>query len=264
MLTVFAVVGFFGPLHDPRVLAELLAHLLDDLAAGAADRLDREGREQVDHHAADDQPDQHVGAGQVEEAVEVEAGRRLVRQLALEGREQHQRGERGGADRVALGDRLGRVADRVERVGDVADVLRQLRHLGDAAGVVGDRPEGVEGDDQAAERELRHHGDADAVDAGELVGAEDRQRDHQRRSGGRLEALGEPLDDVRRVTGLRRLGDRLHRPEAGRRVVVGDHEQQRGDGDADHGAEPEVGDADGVGARCWRGRAAAGRSSASR
>ena len=169
------------------------------------------------------------------------------RQLALEGGEQHQRGERGGADRVALGDRLGRVADRVERVGDVADLLGQVRHLGDAAGVVGDRPEGVEGDDQAAERELRHHGDADAVDAGQLVGAEDRQRQHQRRSGGRLVALGEPLDDVGRVARLRGLGDRLHRAEAGRRVVVGDHEQQRGHGDADHGAEPEVGDADRVG-----------------
>ena len=197
--TVFAVVGFFGALHDPRVLAELLAHLFDDLAAGAADRLDREGGEQVDHHAADDQPDQHVGRGQVEEAVEVESGGRFVGEFALEGGEQHQRGERGGADRVTLGDRLGRVADRVERVGDVANVLGQVGHLGDPAGVVGDRPEGVEGDDQAAERELRHHGDADAVDPGELVGAEDRQREHQRRGGGRLEALGEPLDDVRRV-----------------------------------------------------------------
>ena len=125
-------------------------------------------------------------------------------------------------------------------------LLRQLRHLGDAAGVVGDRPEGVEGDDQAAERELSHHGDADAVDAGELVGAEDRQGEDERRSGGRLVALGEALDDVGRVTGLRGLGNRLDRAEAGRRVVVGDHEQQRGDGDADHGAEPEVGDADRV------------------
>ena len=168
-------------------------------------------------------------------------------QFALEGREQHQRRKRGRADRVALGDGLGRVADRVERVGDVADVLRQVRHLGDAAGVVGDRPEGVEGDDQAAERELRHHGDADAVDAGQLVGAEDRQRENQSRGRGGLEALGEPLDDVGRVAGLRRVGDRPHRAEAGRRVVVGDHEQQRGDGDADHGAEPEVGDADRAG-----------------
>ena len=74
--------------------------------------------------------------------------------LDLERREQHQRGEHGRADRVALGDGLRRVADRVERIGDVADVLGQLRHLGDAAGVVGDRAERVERDDQAGQREL--------------------------------------------------------------------------------------------------------------
>ena len=173
--------------------------------------------------------------------------RRLAGEFALEGREQHQRRERRRADRVALGDRLGRVADRVERVGDVADVLGQVGHLGDAAGVVGDRPEGVEGDDQPAERELRHHGDADAVDPRQLVGGEDRQRQDQRRGGGRLEALRQPLDDVGRVAGLRCLGDRLDRSEAGRRIKFGDPEQQRGHRDPDHGAEPEVGDADRVG-----------------
>src|SRR6476646_8865868 len=240
----FAVLGLFGPLHNPRVVFELFADLLDHLPAGAADGLDRQSGEQVDHHAADDQPDQHVRAGQVEEPVEVVPLRGFVGELALEGGEQHQRRERGGADRVTLGHGLGGVADRVERVGDVADVLRQLRHLGDAAGVVGDRPEGVEGDDQTAERELGHHGDADAVDAGELVGAEDRQGDDERRGGGRLEALGEALDDVRRVPGLGGAGDRLHRPEPGRRIKFGNHEEQRRDCDADHRAEPAVGDRD--------------------
>ena len=71
----------------------------------------------------------------------------------------------------------------------------------------------------------------------------------QGRSRGRLEALGEACDDVRRVPGLRGLGDRLHRPEAGRRIKFGDPEEQRGDRDADHGAEPEVGDADRLGRR---------------
>ena len=46
---------------------------------------------------------------------------------------QHERGERGRADRIALRDRLGRVADRVERVGAVADIVGQARHLGDPA-----------------------------------------------------------------------------------------------------------------------------------
>ncbi len=63
-----------------------------------------------------------------------------------------------------------------------------------------------------------------------------------RRGGRRLEALGEALDDVRRVTRLRRLRDRLDRAEAGRRVEVGDHEQAGGDADADQPAEPEARD----------------------
>ena len=160
--------------------------------------------------------------------------------LDLERREEHERGERGRADRVALGDGLGRVADRVERVGDVADLLRHVGHLGDAARVVGDRAERVERDDQAGQRELRHHGHADAVDAGELVRAEDAEHDHERRQRRGLHALGEALDDVRRVAGLRRLRRRLDRREARRRVVVGDDEQRGRDGEADQRADVDV------------------------
>src|SRR5919197_1714051 len=55
-----------GPLHDPRVLTELAPHLLDHLAPGPAHSLDRQRGEQVDHHAADDQPDQDLGLVEVE------------------------------------------------------------------------------------------------------------------------------------------------------------------------------------------------------
>jgi hypothetical protein len=79
--------------------------------------------------------------------------------------EQHQRGETGGADGVALGDRLGGVADGVQRIGDVADLLVQTGHLGDAAGVVGDRAVGVQRDDDAGHAEHRGGGDGDAVEA---------------------------------------------------------------------------------------------------
>ena len=116
-------------------------------------------------------------------------------ELDLEAREQHDRGEHGRADRVALGDGLRRVADRVERVGDVADLLGHVRHLGDAAGVVGDRAERVERDDQAGQRELTHDRDADAVDApaaaGELPGGEDAEHEHERGQRRRLQALRE-------------------------------------------------------------------------
>ena len=60
MSTHWRVVGLLGALHDPRLLAELAAHLLDDGAAGAADGLHRQRGEQADHHAADQQADEHV------------------------------------------------------------------------------------------------------------------------------------------------------------------------------------------------------------
>ena len=100
----------------------------------------------------------------------VRAEQRLVEDVRV-AREQHQGREAGGTDRVALGDRLGGVADGVERVGDLAHGLGQIGHLGDAAGVVGDRAVGVDGDDDAGHAQQRHRGDADPVQAAERGGA---------------------------------------------------------------------------------------------
>ena len=231
-----AVLGLLRAVHDARLLAELPAHLLHDGAAGAADGLHGERGEERDHHAADDQADEHVRIVEGEEDALAE----LPLHLDLERREEHERGERGRADRVALGHGLRRVADRVERVGDVADLVRHVGHLGDAARVVRDRAERVERDDQAGQRQLRHHGHADAVDAGELVRAEDAEHDDERRQRRRLHALGEALDDVRRVAGLRRLRGRLDRREARRGVVVRDDEQRGGHAEADQRADVDV------------------------
>ena len=75
MSTHWRVVRLLGALHDPRLLAELAADLLDDGAAGAADGLHRERGEQADHHAADQQADQHL------RVVEQERDRLVGRQL---------------------------------------------------------------------------------------------------------------------------------------------------------------------------------------
>ena len=87
-------------------------------------------------------------------------------QVFIVRREQHQRAETGGADRVALGDGLGGVADRVERVGRLAHFLRQAGHFGNAAGIVGDRTEGIERDDHAGEREHGRGRDRDTEQSG--------------------------------------------------------------------------------------------------
>src|SRR5438874_6216333 len=59
--TLFPYTTLFRSIHYPRLLAELAPHLLDDLRSCAAHRLDRERREEVDHHPADQEPDQDLG-----------------------------------------------------------------------------------------------------------------------------------------------------------------------------------------------------------
>ena len=87
-------------------------------------------------------------------------------QILIVGRKQHQRAEARRTDGVALGDRLGGVADRVERVGRLAHFLRQAGHFGNAAGIVGDRAEGVERDHHAGQRQHCGHRDGDAEQSG--------------------------------------------------------------------------------------------------
>ncbi|WDT78489.1 MAG: hypothetical protein MPW14_14930 [Candidatus Manganitrophus sp.] len=119
MSTRRAVVRLAGAFHDALDLPELAAHLDHHRAGRAADRFHRHGAEQVGDQAADEQADDHLRVGQVEDHRRPSLGNRA----GVVG-EQHQRGQAGRADRVALGHRLGGVADGVERVGDVAHLLR--------------------------------------------------------------------------------------------------------------------------------------------
>src|SRR5262249_49166859 len=85
----------------------------------------------------------------------------------------------------------------------------------------------------------------DAVDAGgaasgELPGAQDPENENECGQGGGLETRGEALDDVRRVARDGRPRGLLDGREAGRGVVVGEHEQQGGDPDPDQRAEIEL------------------------
>ena len=155
--------------------------------------------------------------------------------------EQHQGGESRRADGIALGDRLGGIADGVQRIGHVAHFLVEAGHLGNAAGVVGDRTVGVERDDHAGHRQHGRGGDGDAVQSLELVGRPDAQGHRDHRQCARLHRDAEPGNDVGRVAGLRRRGHVLHRLVFGCRVVLGDHDHRRGEREADQRAQPHRG-----------------------
>ena len=140
--------------------------------------------------------------------------------------------------------------DGVEPIGLVADRLGLLRHLDDAARVVGDRPERVHRQDVRARREHAHRGDGGAIQAGavgagqrelaELVGRHQRDRDHDHRQAGALHADREAGDDVRGGPGAAGLGDRPHRPVLVLRVVLRDPDEGVGGQDPDDAGGEQV------------------------
>ena len=70
----------------------------------------------------------------------------------------------------------------------MAHFLGQAGHFGDAAGIVGDRTEGVERHDHAGKAEHGGHRDRRAEQAGELVRGDDAADDDERRQRRRLPA----------------------------------------------------------------------------
>ena len=147
-----------GPaLEEAGNLAELTADFLDHALRRATDgghrlRADKEG-----HHAPDEEPDHDHRIDEVEPRL-IETDRRGV------GREERQRGEGRRANREALADRRGGVAEGVEAVGDLADFGAEVAHLGDTAGVVGDWAVRINGHRDADRREHTHGRNGDTIE----------------------------------------------------------------------------------------------------
>ena len=179
---------------------------------------------------------------------------REVAHLVEIGREEEEGGECGGTDRVALGQCLRRVADRVESVRLLTYRLRLARHLDDAACVVRDRAEDVHREDVAGRAEHAHGGDGRAEQAADghtgliqqaarltkRVAGDDRGANRQHRQHRGLHADRETGDDVRGRTGEAGLGDAQHRAVAVLRVVLRDEDEEDRRHDADHAAEEVV------------------------
>ena len=187
-------------IHDAGDLAELAAHLDNDSTGCAPDRFHRHRAEQVGDHAANEEADDDHVIGQIKAQNLPESRFQRVRIVG----EEDERRETGRADGIAFRHRLGRVTDRVERVSNVAHILRQPGHFSDTAGVVGDRPVSIKRDDDAGHRQHRGGGDGDAIEPGERVGQKNRSADANHRQRRRLHRNAETGDDVGAVAGRRR------------------------------------------------------------
>ena len=181
-------VGVEVAVHDLRERAahqhgrrrELEADLRDDGARAAVDGEHRECREDVGQAGADEHARQHEGVGEVDDARGLRA-RGVLRLgkagLLDEGGDKTDGRQRRGRDGEALARGGGRVAQGVQRVRAHAHVRLAVRHLGDAAGVVGDGAVGVRGERDSECGEEADGGDGDAVLSRELVAREDGDAD---------------------------------------------------------------------------------------
>ena len=259
------VLGLFGALHDPGVLTELTAHLVDDRARGHGDRVDRQARKQEDDRGAEEQADEHARRDDLGVDHELEVGDLLGRDAPfVDGRqgtspgigvaaEEGGRGEHGGRDGDALGDRLGRVADRVELGEHLSRLTIDVTgHLGDALRVVRDRAKGVHGDDDPDGRQQSAAGERDEEEAEDDGGAAEQEGEVDAHGDGhdlvdrRLEAQADPRQDHGGGAGLGRAGDVHRRALVGAGVVAGHPQDHRGEDDAEddreQGGAPRVAD----------------------
>ena len=96
--------------------------------------------------------------------IELEYGinARCIQCVRVVGKE-HERREPGGPNGVALGYRLGRVANGVKLIRNFTNFRGQLRHLGNTAGVVRDWAERIQCNDNTRHRKHGCRCDSDVV-----------------------------------------------------------------------------------------------------
>mmetsp|Transcript_31071 Transcript_31071/g.84254 ORF Transcript_31071/g.84254 Transcript_31071/m.84254 type:complete len:408 (+) Transcript_31071:115-1338(+) len=213
---------------------ELPLHLLDHLARGLAHGLHGEGGEPIRDHGTDEQEGKGDGLQDVD-AVQFHAD---ALQAHDEGAVQGQGHQCRRADGKALADGRCGVARGVQGIGAVAHVRGELRHLRDAAGVVGDRAEAV---DRQARRQGREHAQGRQGDAVQVAQGErhvDVRGQHEDWDDAALVAQGHAEDDVHGGAGLAGRRQLAHGHVGVRREVLRDQaDQQAADGAHGHAHE---------------------------
>ena len=153
-----------------------------------ADGLHGERGEPVGDHAADDEE------GEGDGLQDVDAG--LHAQAHDKGTVEGQGDQGGGADGEALADGRGGVAGGVQGVRAAAHLGAEERHLRDAACVVRDGTEAVDGEAAGERREHAQSSQGDAVEVAQLEGHVDARGQHEDRHDAALVAQGQALDNV--------------------------------------------------------------------
>jgi hypothetical protein len=182
---------------SPDLIPDLAHHAL----GGVSNRLDGEGREEVRQHGSEEETSEDFWLGEGDKGAERETS--VVKEASVEG----ERDQDGRADGEALSDGGGGVSGGVEGISDLADLVSELSHFGDASGIVGDGAIPVDGEGDGQVGEHAEGGEGDAVEAEEEVGEVGSDGDEERGHYGREVAEGESESDVGAGAGDAALGE---------------------------------------------------------
>lgn len=172
---------------------DLASHLLHHPEGSLSDRPDREGREDVGEHSAEQQSSENFRLGECDVlglGVDIEVG------VMEEASEKRKRDQGGGSDSETLTNRSSSVSSCVEGVSPVSDFLAHLCHLGNTSSVVADRSVSV---DSEGERQIGEHaegGEGDSVVSELVVGDEGSHCDEDGGNEGGEIAKGETESDI--------------------------------------------------------------------
>jgi len=217
-----SVVGFILAEENSRFGGELAPDFTDDGARSNTDRIHRAGGKDEGEESADEEADNDLrfGQGKLEAGHSCTQGEEVGFQFLNVASKKNERGEACGSDRVAFGHGFHGIADGVEFIGSLSDRFGHAGHHCDATGVIGNRAECIERDDDSSHGEHRHDGDRNSVEACEVVAEEDGDPDEADGESGRVGPDRQACNDVGGVAGFRGFRDIPNRRVVGGCVVV--------------------------------------------
>ena len=180
---------------------ELATYFFDHFISGFGNGIHGHGREGKRQHTANQQTDDNI------RRQKIDAGQLY---LCCIRNKEGKCGQSGGTDGKAFTHGSCGVADSVKLIGDLTHMGIKTAHLGNTAGVVGDRAISVNGNRDACGGEHADSGKSNTVKvSGNFIGYENANADQNDGNPGTHHADGDTADDRGSRAGLRLIRDTL-------------------------------------------------------
>ena len=179
--------------QDARIRTELPAHLFDHLVCRFRYGFHRKGREQEGQHASDKKPNDYL---RIHDINFLKMNRLRV------GHKKRKCSQRRRSDRKSLSDCRGRVAHRIQGIGNLTDTLIHAGHLGDSAGIIRNRAICIHGNRTSGRCKHSDRREGDPIKSRCDIGHENTDTDTKNRHHDRLHTDRKSCDNSCAGSGL--------------------------------------------------------------